>query len=457
MSIKADTTPQVSNEDLRRRLIERRAFDAVIWGMPLVNYDLMLQEMLTKTSGAVNQAVYWGRPLDARNQTLTPNPDALYFIVFFDTTDGPIVLDLPAGDANGSFNANIVTAWQMPLEDAGLLGADQGQGGKYLVLPPGFTGAPPDGYLPLQSDTYGGYMLFRANLKSHGDADVQASIAYGKRLKVYRLTQAANPPVTVFTDAKDVTYDSTIRYDASFFEHLHRVVQAEPWLPRDRAMIDPLTTLGIEKGKPFQPDEATRELLAAAAREAGAWLEQKYEAGLPPFFSPSSRWTLPAPPDLVTATQGGYSDPNAYPIDSRGMAYSYAYVGIKRLGVGQMYLISIRDKDGEAFDGSGTYRLAVPANPPVEQYWSVTAYDRHTHALIRNMPRASRSSQIPELQKNADGSTDLYFGPKPPAGKDSNWIPTDRTRQFELMFRAYAPTKALFEKRWILPDVELVK
>ncbi len=88
------------------------------------------------------------------------------------------------------------------------------------------------------------------------------------------------------------------------------------------------------------------------------------------------------------------------------------------------------------------------------QYWSVTAYDRQTHALIRNMPWASRSSQLPELQKNADGSVEVYFGPKAPAGKESNWVPTDPARSFELMFRFYAPTKPLFDKTWALPDVE---
>src|SRR3954471_9543106 len=98
----------LSTDDLARRTIERRAVEAVIWGMPAVNYDLMLQEMLSKTNGKVNQVIYWGRPLDSKNQTLTPNPDALYFMIFFDTRNGPIVLDLPAGDTNGSFNGNIV-------------------------------------------------------------------------------------------------------------------------------------------------------------------------------------------------------------------------------------------------------------------------------------------------------------------------------------------------------------
>src|SRR5262249_44366807 len=155
----------------------------------------------------------------------------------------------------------------------------------------------PDGYFPLQSDTFGGYMLFRANLKSHSDADVQASIAYGKRMKVYPLAQAGNPPATVFTAGKDIPLDSTIRYDASFSDHLNRIAQEEPWLDRDRSMIDPLKSLGIEKGEPFSP-AATKTLLTSAAREGGAMLEQKYDAGLPPFFSNTSRWTYPAPLDL---------------------------------------------------------------------------------------------------------------------------------------------------------------
>jgi hypothetical protein len=453
-SVASATAQSFSAEDLNRRLIERRAVEAVIWGMPAVNYDLMRQQMLTKTAGKVGQVIYWGRPLDPKNQTLTPNPDALYFMTFFDTKDGPVVLDLPPGDANGSFNGNIVTVWQMPLEDAGLLGIDKGKGGKFLVLPPGYKDKAPDGYIPLQSDTFGGYMLFRSNFKSHSEPDVQVSIAYGKRMKIYPLAQAANPPATVFVDVKDVDFDSTIRYDASFFESLNRIVQEEPWIDRDRAMINQLKSLGIEKDKPFEPGDATKALMNSAAKEASAWLELKYDAGLTPFFSRASRWTFPAPPELIAAAQTEYAEPNVYPVDQRGLAYSYAYIGIKRLGAGQFYAISIRDKDGDSFDGGKTYRLTVPPNPPVEQYWSVTAYDRQTHALIKGMPRASRSSQIPELQKNADGSIDIFIGPKAPAGKDANWVPTDPARKFELMARFYAPKPEFFEKKWILPDVE---
>ena len=446
-----------SAEELARRNVERRAVEAVIWGMPAVNTELMLQEMLNKTSGKVNQIVYWGRPLDWHNQTLTPNPDAIYFMAFFNTKDvGPVVIEVPPGDAKGSLNGNIVTVWQTALEDVGLLGLDKGVGGKFVITPPGYQEKVPEGYIRLQSDTYSGYALLRSSLASHSDADVAAAIAYGKRVRVYPLSAAANPPVTIFTDAKDIEFDSTIRYDLSFFQLLDRVVQSEPWIERDRAMIDQLRSIGIEKGKPYNPDAATKTILTTAIGEAKALLEQRYDAGFPPFWE-KSHWTLPTLPEAIEGQSTDYAKHDNYAVDARGLAYTYAYIAIKRLGAGQFYLISIRDKDGHPYDGGKTYRLRVPPNAPIEQYWSVTAYDRQTHALIKGMPRASRSSQIPELQKNADGSVDIFFGPEAPKGKEANWVPTDPKRGFELMFRLYAPKKEFFDKAWVLPDVERVQ
>jgi hypothetical protein len=129
-------------------------------------------------------------------------------------------------------------------------------------------------------------------------------------------------------------------------------------------------------------------------------------------------------PELVKSALAGYVEPDAYPVDLRGVAYSFAFIGLKRLGAGQFYLVSIKDKTGQDFDGGRTYRLMVSADVPVKQYWSLTAYDRDTHALIRNIDRAIRSSQIADLQKNADGSVGLFVGPKAPDGKEANWIPT---------------------------------
>ncbi|HET9535382.1 MAG TPA: DUF1254 domain-containing protein, partial [Mesorhizobium sp.] len=249
-----------SADDLARRSVHRRAVEAVIWGMPAVNLDLMLQAMIGSAKGKPNQIVYWSRLPDWKNQTLTPNPDVIYLMPFFNTKDaGPMVLEIPPAD-DGVINGTIMDAWQVPLEDVGPAGVDKGKGGKYLILPPDYKGTPPSGYIALPSMNYQGYALLRSILRSGSDADVAKAVAYGRRIKLYPLSQAANPPATTFVDAIDVVYDSTIPYELRFFQSLDRVVQIEPWLPRDRLMIDMLKSIGIEKGKPFKPDAKTQEI-----------------------------------------------------------------------------------------------------------------------------------------------------------------------------------------------------
>jgi hypothetical protein len=126
----------LSAEDLARRTVERRAVEAVIWAMPAVNLDLMLQAMIGSAKGKPNQIVYWSRLPDWKNQTLTPNPDVIYLMPFFNTKDaGPMVLEIPPAD-DGVINGTIMDAWQVPLEDVGPAGVDKGKGGKYLILPP---------------------------------------------------------------------------------------------------------------------------------------------------------------------------------------------------------------------------------------------------------------------------------------------------------------------------------
>ncbi|MHA4846684.1 DUF1254 domain-containing protein [Flavitalea antarctica] len=438
---------------IREQVVFSRALQAVIWGMPAVNYDLMLREMLTKTSAKQNEVVYWSMPVDWHNQTLTPNPDAIYFMIFFDTkAAGPLVIDVPPAE-EGSFAANIDNVFQMPLEDAGPYGADKGAGGRYLVLPPGYGQQPPDGYIVLHADFYEGYGLFRSNLATHSDADVAKAVTYGKRLKVYPLSQAGNPVETRFTDAKDVLYDATIPYNIEFFRSLDRIVQSQPWLTRDKVMIDQLKTIGIEKGKKFNPDARTIEIMNAAAKAAHDYIEVMYDAGFPP-LNADAHWAVPAMPDLIKAGSSGYVETDIYPVDARSLTYAIGYIGIKRLGTAQIYLISGKDKEGNSLSGAETYRLHVPANVPTRQYWSATVYDRKTHALIKNMSRASRASNATEVQKNADGSVDIYFSAKAPEGKESNWIPTDPNGHFEILFRLYGPEKPLFEKKWKLGDIE---
>ena len=446
----------LSPSDLAERTVHRRAVEAVIWGMSAVNTDLMYQAMVRAAKGAFNQIAYWSRLPDWKNQTLTPNPDAIYFMPFINTKDvGPVVLEIPPAD-EGSITGTVMDVWQSALEDVGPAGVDKGKGGKYLILPPNHNDQAPAGYIPLASQTYEAYALLRSIPKSGGEADVAKAVAYGKRIRLFPLSQAANPPATTLVDAVDVVYDSTIPYDMRFFESLNRIVQAEPWLERDKAMIDQLKSIGIEKGQPFTPDAKTQDILNDAAREAHAWLVARYEAFFSSPYYDGRRWAMPGSRDLMGEMATFYASPGIYPVDDRGVTYSYGYFCPKHLGGGSFYLLAIADKDGRSLDGGTTYRLTVPANAPVSQFWSATVYDRDTHAPIRSARWASRSSQTPGLQKSADGSVDVYFGPKAPAGKESNWVPTSTDGGFEVLFRFYGPEKPLFEKTWRLPDIETV-
>ncbi len=444
---------------IQQHVLQHRALEAVIWGMPAVNRDLMYQAMLRETKGRDNQLLYWSKLLDWKNQTLTPNTDVIYLTPYFDTKDvGPVVMEIPPAQG-GAIVGTIMDAWQTPLEDVGPAGVDKGKGGKYLILPPGYTDKLPDGYIALPSQTYKGYALLRSIRQSGSEADLVKAVEYGKQIKIYPLSQAANPPATTYVDAAGVLYDATIPYDILFFESLNRVIQHEPWLERDRRMIDTLRSLGIEKGKPFSPDAAMTTAFNEAGKKAHAYMEGKYyELVTNGPFNAGIRWSFPERMGRVfQAAQEQFANPNFYPVEDRGLLLSFIFFLPKRMGEGQFYLMALEDKDGNTLDGSKTYRLNVPANAPVRQYWSATLYDRDTHALIREMSHAARSSQSPGLQVNNDGSVDLYFSPKAPEGKESNWVPTDTKGKFEILFRFYGPLPTLFDKTWVLPDIELVK
>ncbi|KAF2510562.1 DUF1254 domain-containing protein [Flavobacterium foetidum] len=441
--------------NIQEQILYQRGIESAIWGMPAVNFQLMV-DAFSKINGKDNQVVIWPKLLDWTNQTLTPNPDVIYLMPFFNTEKvGPVVLEIPPAEG-GVFNGSIMTYWQNSLEDVGPGGVDKGKGGKYLFLPPGYDRTKiPSGYIPLQSDTYRGYALLRSVLKSGSPEDVAAAVEYSKRIKVYPLSEASKNPTTVFVDASEKVFDSAIPYDISFYESLNKIVQSEPWLKRDRAYIDILKTIGIQRGKAFNPDTRTKEILTASVKAAREWLNVNYEA-MPPFYK-GTHWVFPATKDFADNIKNNYDVAESYPVDNRGLIYMIIFFSAKHIGESQYYLIQIVDKEGNVLDGKSSYKLHVPANVPVKQYWSMTVYDRETHTFIKNAKRVGRSSQSPGLKTNSDGSVDLYFSPEAPESGESNWVPTDPKGKFEILARFYGPTPKLYDQSWKLNDVEKIK
>ncbi|HEY4325901.1 MAG TPA: DUF1254 domain-containing protein [Mucilaginibacter sp.] len=448
----ASTSPPMTPSE---RIVLISAMQAVVWGMPAVNADLTFQAYKSN-GGDFNQVAYWSNLLDWKNQTLTPNPGTIYFMPFVNLKDGPMVLEVPAAGEEGSITGNICDFWQCALEDAGPAGADKGKGGKYLLIPPEYYGHVPAGYIPLYSDTYENYALLRSILKSTNPEDIAKAVAYGKKVRLYPLSQAHNPPATTFSDMQGKLFDANITYDMRYFQSLNRIVQTEPWQQRDRAFIDVLNTFGIKKGHPFNPDSATMKILTEAVHKSNQWLDHHIKEIFPQFYE-GEQWFFPAIASVIKGQSDFYADTNEYPISARAVTYSMGYIGIKHLGAGQYYLYAITDKNAHPLHSDSTYHLKVPANAPVQQYWSATLYDRKTHALIRNAKNYSISSQTPGIIKNADGSVDLYFGPKAPDGKDANWVDSGPSKNFEVLMRFYAPEKPLFDQTWKLPDIERMK
>jgi len=219
-------------------------------------------------------------------------------------------------------------------------------------------------------------------------------------------------------------------------------------------MIDPLKTIGIERGKPFIPDGKMKEILKAAIAETHDWLDAHIDT-LPPYYV-GKRWFFPITEEMHQNVMSFWQAPDSFPIDARSTAYMLAFFSGKHVGEAQYYLLATKDQDGKPLEGRCNYRVNVPPNAPVTQYWSMTVYNRATHTFIQKARWVGRSSQTPGLQQNADGSVDLFFGPTAPAAGESNWVPTDPNGRFEVPTRLYGPKKPLFDKTWKLNDIEKV-
>lgn len=437
--------------ELNQQALQRRAIDAAIWGMPIVSVNAMRRAFFRDAEANYNDIVFWSKPSDWKNQTTTPVDSVRYVYFNFNTKDGPVVLEVPPAVGAGLFGS-LLDAWQAPLADVGPEGEDQGKGGKYLLLPPDFTVDTPPGYIVVQPPTFNGYALFRAITKSSSEADVSDAIALIKKLRLYPLDKAGGPPEQHFVDMTGRLFDGIVRFDESFYSSLAQMISEEPVLARDRAMMGLLLPLGIEKGKEFKPDTTTQAVLAQSAREAHAWLMNGLLTYRTPHW-PDSRWAFVAAP-VAIETAFTFERTNYLDVDARGIGFFSFYAPPKKLGAATFYVGTFKDANGDLLRGEESYKLHVPPNVPAQQFWALTLYDRETCGFIRDMPRVGLDSYDQKMQRSPDGSVDIYIGPKPPAGKEANWIPTASGRGWFPFFRFYGPEKRLFEKTWKLPDIE---
>jgi hypothetical protein len=457
-SARAQTT------DLDYQLSYQRGVEAVIWSMPAISIR-EFQKAAFKDYGITwNDVVLFSKPPVPRHELLTANNQVPYILTCLNLRQGPAVVEIPPAGAKAVLFGSFIDNWQAPIVDVGPAGEDEGCGGKYLFLPPGYTDPVPAGYITVRAE---GYVILGGlrPVPTNGGTVEEAHI-YAQQMKVYPLADASAPKPTRFVDGYPKPFHSLPVYDASWFRELAAMVNEEPVRERDKVMMGMLASIGIERGKKFDPDAKTQKALDAALMDARRIMQHYFETpglALTPWW-PQSQWGGPSPGTMRVANAFTFETDDALWIDARaGGVFYWATFLPKKLGGGTFYLMALRDSAGRLFDGKSTYRLRVPAEVPAREFWSAILYDMDTKAFTCVGPCDTAGNGVgmssfdkPMMKRNGDGSVDLYFGPEAPAGFEKNWI-TSAGKDFFLIFRLYGPEKPLFERTWRLPEVEKVQ
>jgi hypothetical protein len=466
-----------------------RALDAYLNGYQLVSLKAMHKGLLDAGVEDNSGVLLFSGLMDSQSLFLTANADTVYYLFTINVRDGPMVIETPP-DALGLFD----DFWFQHVIDFGRPGPDRGQGGRFLLLPPGYDGPVPDsGFHVGQSSTYHVMAFGRSFLVDNDPRPTVETIT--KHLKIYPYTPGGygtsiatllegNVPAGKTAPIKPVKYtegtglvmNTLPPSDHTYYDMLNEIVQEEPGGTLSLEIMGSFAAIGIVKGKPFNPDARMKAILSDAAAVAcatGRALNFRFRNDWA--FYPGSAWYnmlweggsgYQTPPPAVTREGIKPYPPTGYrTLDARFGFFAFATgvtpaMCMRLTDVGSQYLICCLDADKNYFDGGKAYRCTLPPNIPEDNFWSFTVYDNQTRSMLRTpqrFPRAgSQSYPSPAAVHNADGSVDIFFSPKAPAGRESNWIQTVPGKGWFTILRLYSPLQAYFDRSWRAGEIELV-
>ncbi len=466
-----------------------RAFADTLQGVSIHAVRKGLHEIGVKD----NEVVVFSELMDSNSLFLTANADTVYIIGGFDLSKGPLVIEVPP-----QVLGTVQDAWFRWIIDVGLPGPDRGEGGKYLIVPPGYEGALPEGGFNIaHSKTTHGVWFARAFIENNNDPKpVVARIKQLTKIYTYTpgsfgtpiaefldgkapLSKLTVPPSTVFHEGSGKVMNTIPPNDWSYYEMLNEVIQQEPATSLDPELMGPIAAIGIVKGKPFAPDARMKKILTEALVVANATSRSIFMAPRDPswYYYEGGNWQ-----NMLFATGYEFETPipmitkdgiKPYPttgyrqLDAR-RAFFYGVTGItpamamRLTNIGSTYLWTMVDSDKNYFDGSKTYKVTLPKDIPTGKFWSFTLYDTMTRSMLatpQRYPRAgSQSYPSPAAEPKTDGTTTVYFGPQQPEGvKRGNWIQTMPGKGFIPALRLYSPLEPFFSKQWRPSEVVLVK
>jgi len=440
-----------------------------------------------------NEVLVFSQLMDARSLFLTANADTIYVMGSLDLTKGPMVIETPP-----QFLGAVQDAWFRWVIDLGVPGPDRGEGGKYLIVPPDYTGPMPEGGFAIARARTNTIVWFgRSFLANHNDPKpVVETIRKFTRVYPYqaggvgtpmaaflagqaRLAAVTAPPTTVFHEGSGKVMNTIPPSDWTFYEMLNEVVQREPATSLDAELMGPIAAIGIVKGKPFAPDARMKKILTEALTLSNATSRTLFMQVRDPswYYYPNSSWfnflfqtgyQFETPIPLITPQGVKPFPPTGFRTMDARTNFFYGVTGITpamamRLpGAGSQYLLAMTDANKNFFDGAKTYKVTLPKGIPEANFWSLTVYDNMTRSMLdtpQRFPRAgSQSYPSPAAEANADGSTTIYFGPRQPDGvKRGNWIQTVPGKGWFTILRLYSPLEPFFDKSWRMGEIELAR
>ncbi len=446
---------------LQKELMFQRAVQTYLWALPALNMYGMKEGSEAKFGKGYNVLPIFKKRLDAKTLITTPNSDVIYALGYLDLKeDGPMVIEVPPG-----LQGIIDDFFQRPIPsegeiggrkwagDVGLPGPDQGKGGKYLILPPDYTGEIPEGYFTYRSGTYGVFVFWRGFFKD--PKQLEEPVKVMEETRIYPLGKKDAAKAMEFPDASGVPVNMLYPQDGSAFDMLARFIEHEYVASGDFEMRGMAADLGIIKGQAFAPDAETRKLLDDAARIASRMGHGfAYGPEVLKYYD-DRQWLNPF------ATNAEFTAESYNQLDARSSFFTYAYstsqgMAVNMENVGAKYPNAFKDADGDYLSGDVNYRLTLPKDIPAKIFWSVTVYDPITGSGLDNGQPFPSLNTMDKPVQNADGSTDIYFGPTSP-GTGKNWLATIPGKGFFTILRLYGPTKAFFDKSWKPGDLEKVR
>lgn len=465
---------EATEKTLGDELLFQRATQTYLWALPLLNTAGMKFGSETVFGAGYNVLPIWKRRLDARTLVTTPNSDVIYAMSYLDMSkEGPMVLDAPPG-----LQGILLDYWQRPIPvnggkfagDVGFAGPDEGKGGKFLILPPGYKGQVPEGFHVYRSGTFNVFVFLRGFYED--PKNLKPAVEQLEKTRIYPLNGETDAKPMVFPDASGVPVNMLPVSNGSAFDQLKRIVDSEGNNLGESDSLGLLAAIGIIKGHPFTPDERQRDIFDRAARTAYKMsrvigFKTSLNNGSLKVYSdrqwinPLDNVTPPNPRSKLNLSwenvSGGYLD-----LDARIWFFTDYYsispgMLSKVPGKGAMYMIAFTDGDGANLSGGTNYRLNLPANIPAANFWSVTLYEaENASGLANGQPFPSLGSRD-KPAPNADGSTDIYLGPKATGGKEGNWLATVPGKGYFAILRLYGPTEEAMNRNWKPGDIDKVQ